>query len=351
MNRTVLDRLTRTLLIAGLGLLACGCLEAEPSGSDEPAASPAHAGHVEVGSVPPELRAVLPKAEFSLKFRDEVSNYDVIGVFVMPGETIEFETVFERGNAEFGFDCPEGELENLARGRWKWTAPSEPGHYPMSLRAEPSGHEVLINAFVKVPTDHIRDGRLNEFRVGTYPSDDEFGKRANYERPDGFIEVNERTREVLISPHFRLGQFVSKQASNYPKYVFLRERLLLKLELIFREFNDAGIETENIHIMSGYRTPFYNKSIGNVKFSRHVFGDAADIFIDNDNNGRMDDITGDGSSDLADAMAMAVVIEALADEERYGPFLGGLGIYGPKPHRGPFIHVDTRGYKARWTNP
>jgi hypothetical protein len=27
---------------------------------------------------------------------------------------------------------------------------------------------------------------------------------------------------------------------------------------------------------------------------------------------------------------------------------GGLSTYGPKPHRGPFIHVDTRGTEARW---
>ena len=28
--------------------------------------------------------------------------------------------------------------------------------------------------------------------------------------------------------------------------------------------------------------------------------------------------------------------------------VGGLGIYGPAPHRGPFIHVDVRGEAARW---
>ena len=30
------------------------------------------------------------------------------------------------------------------------------------------------------------------------------------------------------------------------------------------------------------------------------------------------------------------------------PFVGGLGIYGPAPHRGPFVHVDTRGEPVRW---
>lgn len=24
------------------------------------------------------------------------------------------------------------------------------------------------------------------------------------------------------------------------------------------------------------------------------------------------------------------------------------GLYGPAPHRGPFVHADTRGFEARW---
>ena len=47
--------------------------------------------------------------------------------------------------------------------------------------------------------------------------------------------------------------------------------------------------------MSGYRTPFYNRSIGNqTRFSRHVYGDAADIYADDDGDGKMDDLDGDG---------------------------------------------------------
>ncbi len=309
--------------------------------------------HKDVGYIPPEQRADAEKAEFSLKFMDEVSSYDVIGIFVMPDQEVTFETLFEREETDYTFGCPSesGTLDELAGNKWRWTAPSEPGFYPMTVTADRSGHTVKVNAFVKVPESQAKGGKLNEFRVGSYPSDDEFGKKANYEKPDGFIEVNEETHKVMISPHFTLGQFVSKQASNFPKYVFLRERLLLKLELLYREFNEAGYDVEDIHIMSGYRTPFYNKSIGNVKFSRHVFGDAADIFVDNDGNTRMDDLTGDEKSDLSDAQALARVVENLFDEARYGPFIGGLGIYGPAPHRGPFIHVDTRGYKARWTSP
>ncbi|WP_376696195.1 hypothetical protein [Wenzhouxiangella sp. EGI_FJ10305] len=31
--------------------------------------------------------------------------------------------------------------------------------------------------------------------------------------------------------------------------------------------------------------------------------------------------------------------------------IGGLGLYGPRSHRGPFVHVDARGNAARWEVP
>jgi hypothetical protein len=41
-----------------------------------------------------------------------------------------------------------------------------------------------------------------------------------------------------------------------------------------------GHNVDGLTIMSGYRTPFYNRAIGNVPNSRHVFGGAADFYID-----------------------------------------------------------------------
>ena len=48
----------------------------------------------------------------------------------------------------------------------------------------------------------------------------------------------------------------------------------------------AGIDASTFRILSGYRTPFYNRSIGNeTHYSRHVYGDAADIYVDEDGDG------------------------------------------------------------------
>jgi len=62
----------------------------------------------------------------------------------------------------------------------------------------------------------------------------------------------------------------------------------------------------------------------------------------------MDDLNGNGREDVGDAQVLYRLVDDLRDDTWYQPFLGGLGLYGPKPHRGPFVHVDVRGTSARW---
>jgi len=44
------------------------------------------------------------------------------------------------------------------------------------------------------------------------------------------------------------------------------------------------------------------------------------------------------------------VIEAAVDrvEKAHPEFVGGAGVYTAASGHGPFIHIDTRGYRARW---
>ena len=129
----------------------------------------------------------------------------------------------------------------------------------------------------------------------------------------------------------------------------IAERLFLKLELILERVTDQWIYADNFAIMSGYRTPYYNRAIGNVPYSRHIYGDAADIFIDmREPRGTMDDLNGDGRSDHRDAAVLCEIIEELYDLPWYEPLIGGLGLYRERAHRGPFVHIDTRGTLARW---
>jgi hypothetical protein len=284
-------------------------------------------------------------ASFALRVGGEVIPYDLMAISAMPGEQVVIDPVLGRRQSGYQATASGGTLIPKEHG-WRWRAPSQPGLYRLEVTDSASSKRLRLQAFVLEP--YHGEAVVDGYRIGTY---EHVPLRDNpaYNMPQGLIRVTPDMVDEPVSPHFRLGQFLAKQPSDYPKFVLVRTRLLLKLEMLLAEFNRAGIEAETFHLMSAYRTPFYNASIGNTtRYSRHCYGDAADIFIDRNNDGRPDDITGDGRVTREDAEKMARVVEGLTQRTWYGPFVGGLGIYGPKPNHGPFIHVDSRGYKARW---
>ena len=83
--------------------------------------------------------------------------------------------------------------------------------------------------------------------------------------------------------------------------------------------------------------------------SRHQFGDAADIIVDSDGDQVMDDLNQDGVLNGKDAITLAEWIEELWRREEYAGRPGGLGVYNAEGDHGPFVHVDMRGVRARWS--
>jgi len=245
----------------------------------------------------------------------------------------------------------DGELKiEAAPGGWLWRAPAAAGWYRLDI-AHRDGAAVNLHMIVETPMKAVEDGQINGYRIGHYPAAAK-NRPAIHQPPAGLIEVTESMRDLPVSPHFTLGQFLCKQQpDHWPKYLVLQPELVEKLELLLAELNQRGIRTDSLHVMSGYRTPWYNRSIGNVPFSRHVWGAAADIFVDTTGDGRMDDLTGNGISDVTEARILQRIVEETFADPPSPRLVGGLGLYGPRPHRGPFIHVDVRGKEAHWEFP
>lgn len=284
---------------------------------------------------------------FSVQVKDLPVPYRVFGLFVMPGETVDIETVFDSDGRSANVRAAAGKLEEIGEYRWRWTAPEVVGWYPITVNDPRTGEAIRLNAFVMVPYD-ARQESISGFRVGRYPARP---RRNNpiFTRPKGFIQVTEDNKDVLVSPHFTIGQFTSKQTVDYPKYLVLNEKLPLKLEAILQRLNESGIHANTFHVMSGYRTPHYNALIGNeTDYSLHLYGAAADIFVDMEEDEYMDDLNGDGDVTTEDAQVMADIVEAMRQDPAHNDLIGGLGVYSPASHRGPFIHVDVRGQMARW---
>jgi hypothetical protein len=270
--------------------------------------------------------------------------YREFAVYLLPGQHFEVRYVdaSERGKLEFLRDT-QGPV-----GSTPLRAPATPGLNRMQVVNTVSGEHALINVFTMAPASAVASQHLNGYRIGTYPREPLRGQDI-YRPPKGFVEVTEANAGTRLSPNFTLAQFLCKQESEYPKYVVLRTSLLLKLENILATLNQRGHATDGLVIMSGYRTPWYNQVIGNVRYSRHVWGGATDFYVDEQpRDGRMDDLNGDGKTDRGDARWLAEFIKDMSARGEFGSRVGGIGVYGATAAHGPFVHVDARGTRARW---
>ena len=284
-------------------------------------------------------------AGFEVGIRGQRNPYRVLGVFVRPGETVELELP----GAKFALVDPNGAETGVHHGDHllRWTAPNEPGLVSLEIRRAGRDHGMTLHVFVLVPSERVRDGRLGGYRIDAYPTRPLRGL-ARYQAPEGFVEVTPDIGETLVSPHFRLKQFQCKQEGGPPRYIVLHERLLLKLELVLQAVNEQGYRADSLHVMSGYRTPFYNRAIGNVQYSRHVYGDGADVFVDTSpRDDLMDDLDGNGTIDVRDARLLYEIVDGLEGGDDAN-LVGGLAAYAATAAHGPFVHLDVRGYRARW---
>ncbi len=116
--------------------------------------------------------------------------------------------------------------------------------------------------------------------------------------------------EKQLSPHFKVKEFACKDGSNI---VLVSGKLVSVLEQIREHFGKPVIVT------SGYRTASWNKEVGGVVNSQHLYGTAADIQVEG-----------------VEPKEVAKYAETLLQNS------GGIGYYRN------FTHIDVRDDRARW---
>jgi hypothetical protein len=230
-------------------------------------------------------------------------------------------------------------------------APEESGVWSTAIRVGSVLKQVAdFSVITLTPISERRRGRIGLYYIGTWPTE-RGRRRTGYVTPSGFIEVTPENQDTPVSDHFTLGDFLTHDQPNvWPKYLVLDLRLVDKLELVLQDLEEHGYSTEGVHVMSGFRTPQYNVRGGDPRgratLSRHMYGDASDIFIDNDGNGWMDDLNHDGKLNIKDAEVVLAAVDRV--EQEHPGLVGGAGVYPAESGHGPFIHIDVRGYRARW---
>jgi len=253
---------------------------------------------------------------------------------------------------------PPGGALAYARGKEVGTQPKGVGIWRVLLAIGNAVRPVgSFNVITELPFSAKKNGRVGLYYIGNWPS--EHGSvgpskapAGAYDNPAGFIEVTPENADTPVSEHFKLRDFLTHDQPNvWPKYLVLRPQLVDKLELVLSDLEAHGYDVHGVKVMSGFRTPQYNytggSTAGRANLSRHMYGDASDIYIDNDGDGQMDDLNHDHRITIDDSRVIAEAVDRV--EAAHPETVGGAGVYTAAPGHGPFIHIDTRGYRARWS--
>lgn len=123
---------------------------------------------------------------------------------------------------------------------------------------------------------------------------------------------------MQLENNFSLKEFRCKDGTDVPDELMDNVKKLAKNLQVLRDHIQKPIT-----IISGYRTPEYNKKCGGVKRSQHLLAKAADIVV-----------SGMTSLEVRDT-----IIQLIKDGEMDS---GGVGIYPT------FTHYDVRGRNSRW---
>ena len=270
-------------------------------------------------------------------------------LFALPGEPVVYPVELRGDPADLSYAwvafADTGTMQALPSESARpleasFEAPHEPGFYRLALMN--GAERILVDGpalSVMVPFSAKLGTTLNGYRIGTYVAE-RLGSRAE-QAPPGFVEIAEVHADLPLTKHLRMSDFLSHdEQERWPRYAALDVRLLDKIELVVAEMgrlsgrgNDAPVALD---VHSGFRTPFHNRRVNRAaRDSRHQYGDAADIAIDSN---------GDGRISFADTRLVARAVEAV--EQAHPDLVGGMGLY----NRGgaSYVHIDARGRRARW---
>lgn len=241
-----------------------------------------------------------------------------------------------------------GAVRPLAQAADRLVAPAEPGFYRLAL-VRGDGRRTLVDGVtvsVLVPFAEKKGGVLKGFKLGTWAAE-RGSARAKAGLPEGFVAVDSAALALPVSRHLKLGDVLRTPDTprlGVPDYAAVDARLVEKLELVVAEVArlasaDRGTAVEpKISVNSGFRPPAYNAGVkGAASNSRHQYGDAADVRIDVDRDGRFT---------LAELRLVKRAVESV--ERKHPDLAGGMGIYTGKHLRQPYVHIDARGRRARW---
>ncbi|HEY8833279.1 MAG TPA: D-Ala-D-Ala carboxypeptidase family metallohydrolase [Gemmatimonadaceae bacterium] len=220
-------------------------------------------------------------------------------------------------------------------------APPKAGFYRLALLKSGPHREIEgLTLAVLVPFEEKEGAMLRGYRIGTYIAERVAGRQPP---PTGFLEITPADVDLPITKHLRVGDFLNHdQVGVWPSYAAVNPKLLDKLELVIQEIarwhGDKAVANIELDVHSGFRAPEHNQKIRRAaRDSQHQYGDAADVAID---------ANGDGKITAIDSRMVGLAVEIV--ELKHPDLVGGLGIYTSGHSSTNYVHIDVRGRRARW---
>ncbi len=189
--------------------------------------------------------------------------------------------------------------------------------------------------------------------------------KSTYMPPRYYYEVTPETFFLRIHKNYWLGNFDLDPRFmdlEYPRYIAIEPRIIRKLDDLQELMNSEGVEVSKFNIIYAYRSPDYNlgsraeddEKTLKSPFSAHMYGQAIDFIVDEDDDFVIDDLNQDGEINIEDARVMqdfATKLDTQYLEQGKQDMVGGAFIYYHHDYweRGeyaqtPYLHMDVRGY-------
>lgn len=199
---------------------------------------------------------------------------------------------------------------------------------PVTSKAEV---DRILSGFRRVRAEDLPTGYLRQSGMLAHPG----------YRPPVFYVVERKDLRRRIVGRNRLRQLVCRDL-RYRSSLFTPGRrlylgidpdILHKAIDLQHSLKAYGYDPYAFRINSGHRTPSHNRIVGGARGSRHQRGDALDLSIG--------DVDRNGWSDRRDKAIVLRILDGRVIGSR-----GGLGLY-PGTQT---VHMDLRGYRARWNS-
>jgi hypothetical protein len=327
-----------------------------------------------------EVFIVLPGKTVAMRVvRPEASATVTVGDLAAAASKAAAPTFSSSRSTDYRWRVPFGKVQRFGENQIEWLAPTRPGHYPIECEIESQGKlsyaagdaegrsrelpavraSTTFHFLVPYEFDAEGQGVIEGSPIGVYPNENAKEVKAviadhrdRYRAPRWFVAVTSATRELFVSDHFRLREFVPSAPKDATTFFPYNANLCRALEAVVADLKTSETAEPHLRILRGFVSPYEAERLRRagarlLTWNRYQYGDGVLVVANDNASEKMGDLNRDGKVDVRDAEKLARVINGV--QKRLG-LPGWSGVYAERPDKTlpetPMVGFDVRGW---WT--